>query len=287
MTTIATGLTQRERELGAIISSYNQVTEQLTQAHRKLQFEVGRLREQLELTNRELARKERLAALGEMAAGLAHEIRNPLGGIQLFASLLERDLVDQPPCRDLARKISNGVSALDHIVTDVLAFAGDSPPSFTSVDLVEVIGAALELAGLRIEKKSASVAFDRSAGEFIVQADPNQMQRAVLNLIFNALDAMPVGGRVNVELSRAGDDPQHVVIDVMDDGPGLPAELLNKVFDPFYTTKDSGTGLGLAIVHRIVESHGGSIRAGNRPEGGALFSMRLPAGTDLMAPTHS
>ena len=123
-------ITQRERELGAIIQAYNEVTERLKQSHDQLQRQVGALRSELADKNRELARRERLAALGEMAAGVAHEIRNPLASIELFASLLRRDLADRPVLAAHAGKISRGVQCLDRIVNDILAFAGETDPVY-------------------------------------------------------------------------------------------------------------------------------------------------------------
>src|SRR5262245_45253453 len=120
MVAVKTGPSDRERELGAIIAAYNDVTERLKRSHERLVTEVCLLRDQLDEKNRELARRERLAALGEMAAGVAHEIRNPLSGISLYASMLSRDLGDRPDCRRLAERISGGVKALDGIVGDIL-----------------------------------------------------------------------------------------------------------------------------------------------------------------------
>ena len=128
-------LTARERELGAIVLQYNEVTERLKASHERLLAEVARLRDELEHTNRQLERRERLAALGQMAAGLAHEIRNPLGGIQLYASLLARDLADSPNLLETVRKIQRGVHMLDGLVNDVRSFAHPSEPQRERVSL--------------------------------------------------------------------------------------------------------------------------------------------------------
>lgn len=269
-------LTPRERELGAIIAAYNDVTERLKESHDRLQAEVRRLRMDLEQKNRELARRERLAALGEMAAGLAHEIRNPLGGIQLFAGLLARDLADRPEQKALVEKIAGGVRALDRLVGDILAFAGQRQPRPAPVRVNAVIAASLELAQAAFQREGASVhwARDESLEGFSISADAEQLQQAVLNLLVNAAEAAGAGGQVLVTASRTTEGG--VRIEIADTGPGIPPDLLEKVFNPFFTTKDRGTGLGLAIVHRIVEAHGGAVRASNGPAGGALFTVLLP-----------
>ncbi|MBN1492108.1 MAG: sensor histidine kinase [Phycisphaerae bacterium] len=270
-------MTDRERELGAIIAAYNDVTERLKESHDQLRQQVHRLRLELADKNRELARRERLAALGEMAAGLAHEIRNPLGGIQLFAGLLTKDLADRPRERGLAEKISNGVRTLDGIVTDILAFAGEAEPRLAPVHLGRLIPEALDLAAATFEQWGTQVRWASSEAKdeaLMMEADPNQLQRALLNLLQNAADAAGTGGCVEVTASADAQERVHVA--VADNGPGIPSELLDRIFNPFFTTKDRGTGLGLAIVHRIIEAHGGSVRATNREQGGAMFSVSLP-----------
>lgn len=273
MTALSSPITQRERELGAIISAYNEVTERLKVAHERLTVEVERLREQLEEKNRELARRERLAALGEMAAGVAHEIRNPLAGIQLCASLLEKDLAEQPDAKALAARVCQGVQTLESIVSDVLAFAGDGEPVTTRVDLNELIASCLGYVEPARAKNRATVHVDEAALEVAIRADAGQLQRAILNLVFNAIDAAGSDGNVWIACSVC---ENAAAISVADDGPGIPEEIAQRVFNPFFTTKDSGTGLGLAIVHRIAEANGGAVGVGERHGGGAVLTLRLP-----------
>lgn len=273
MTVAATVLSQRERELAGIISSYNEVTEKLKVSHERLSHEVSRLHLQLDEKNRELARKERLAALGEMAAGVAHEIRNPLAGIQLFASLLNRDLADRPKLRELAGKISNGVRSLDSIVTAILAFAAPDEAKFASVDLRGVLADVLELVAPKKQDFQASIHVEPSEFKIGVHGNASQLQRALLNLVFNALEAAGTGGQV--WLGCVGDGNGTVRVTVADDGAGVPPELAQRVFDPFFTDKDTGTGLGLAIVHRIAEDHQGGISVAERVGGGAVFALTL------------
>lgn len=276
--TVATApspLSIREQELAGIISSYNEVTERLKQAHEHLTLQVVGLREQLDEKNRELARKQRLASLGEMAAGVAHEIRNPLAGILLFASMLETDLADRPKLQELAVKISKGVGSLDSIVSDILAFAGDGVVRLEVVDLSAVMEEVLALVSPQQTARSAVIHLQPGRFRVRVMANAAQLCRALLNLVFNALDAAGEDGQVWLDCEEA--EAGGVRVTVSDNGPGVPAELRQRVFDPFYTGKDSGTGLGLAIVHRIAETHGGEVRVSQRRGGGAVFAMTLRA----------
>lgn len=273
MTTVAL----HEPDLATLIRAYHDVTERLKSSHELLQREVARLRDELSEKNRELARRERLAALGEMAAGVAHEIRNPLGGIGLYASLLERDLGDRPAQFDIARRIGEGVRKMDRIVGDVLAYAGNARPHLRSCPLSDILNAVLEQAHAKVDLMGAHLEVAADLYDMALRCDPAQIERALVNLVINALDAAGSGGRVWIRRHPPQQAEGFFGIAVEDNGPGIPRESLHRVFDPFFTTKDNGTGLGLAIVHRIVEAHGGTIRAGTREGGGAAFVLQLPA----------
>ena len=235
------------------------------------------MRQELQQKNEQLERKNRLAALGEMAAGIAHEIRNPLGGIQLYASLLENDLSGQEDQLKVVRKISKGVKSLDMIVNDILAFTQDQNCNQTEVHLMGLVSEVIDyvqphIAGSQIEIDRRQV--DRG---LICQVDLDMMRRVLLNLLLNAIDALADKGKITI--SADTQDVQSafkVRIKIADNGPGVAAEDMNKVFNPFFTTKDTGTGLGLTIAHRLVECHGGQISVTNNKEGGATFSILLP-----------
>ena len=259
-------------DLANILEGYHQAAERLKESHDLLQHEVRRLREELASTNRQLERRKRLAALGEMAAGLAHEIRNPLGGIQLYASLLKRDLSDRPELVITVDKMITGIKSLDALVSDVLALTHTVRPRFAPTDLVPLIRSAVELLDPSVQEKQARVVC-QVPGELFVICDPHMIQRAALNLLKNGLDAAGTGGCVFVEVAGRKEE---AVIQVADTGPGIAPEIADKVFNPFFTTKATGTGLGLAIVHRIVEAHEGTIRVSKAPSGGALFVLRIP-----------
>ncbi len=268
-----------DQALDAIISAYNEVTERLKQSHDRLAEEVRRLRGEVEEKNRELARRERLAALGEMAAGVAHEIRNPLCGINLFASVLCADLSDRPQCRQLARKIVAGVRTLDGVVGDILAFAGQAPVESRPVRIAEVINAVVELVEPQREASNTTIHIATSLVDVQVSADFDQLQRAILNITLNAIEAAEPDGNVWFSATE-GETQAEVCLKIADDGPGINPSIRERVFNPFFTTKDTGTGLGLAIAHRIAEAHGGRVGVGPRPGGGAIFRLTLKAARD-------
>lgn len=265
-----------EPELGSMIQAYSEVTERLKHSHEQLVREVCRLREELNHKNKQLERRERLAALGQMAAGVAHEIRNPLGGIGLYTSLLERDLADRPEQLSIVRRISVGIRNLDSIVGDILTFAGDGVSRRRRASLGNILEAVLVQVASRVKAERIDFQIDEALAGDEVFCDAGQLERVLINLALNAIDAAGDGGRVWFRSSEGKRDPDVVRMTVQDDGAGIPDALRHRVFDPFFTTKDTGTGLGLAIVHRILESNGGSITAGARAGGGAMFSLTVP-----------
>ena len=280
MTTIRSIVTD-EPDLVTIIQAYNDVTERLKRSHEALAREVCRLGEELREKNKELQRRERLAALGEMAAGVAHEIRNPLGGIGLYASLLERDLADMPRQQDLVRRMTAGLKNLESIVSDILAFACDAEPRQERVLLGKVLDAVLIQTIPQANALNVKVEVDERLASIALRVDAAQLERALINLIFNAVDAAgtdrdDAGGRVWIRRGKEECENGLLLLVIEDNGPGIAPELRHRVFDPFFTTKHSGTGLGLAIVHRIAESNEGSVSAGCAEDGGAKFVLSLP-----------
>ena len=268
----ATGDARAERidELGRIILAYSEVTERLEQSQDRLRETVARLQEELGEKSRLLERRNRLAALGEMAAGMAHEIRNPLGGIGLYAALLDADLAGQPARRKIVGKIAAGVRRLEGVVGGVLQFTREIVADPRPCDARAVVAEAVELSSA--QASAAGVAVEVAGPDRLpAVADPDLLGRAVLNLLLNAIDA--AAGRVVVTADSDGDALR---LRIADDGPGVAAGAIDKVFDPFFTTKDAGTGLGLSIVHRIVEAHDGRVSATNADGGGAVFEVLIP-----------
>jgi signal transduction histidine kinase len=259
-------------DLETVLSAWHAATVRLERTHEALRAEVQRLTDELEAKNRELARKNRLADLGQMAAHVAHEVRNNLVPVTLYLSLLRRRLASDPEGLGVLDKIAAGFTALDAAVNDLLHFTSDRDPHlrrFPLRKLVDDLFASLapQLAAQSI-RAVAEVPQDQ-----ILLADRDMLRRALLNLVLNAIDAMPDGGTLSISASG---DLEGIQLQVADTGPGLPEDTRRRAFEPFYSTKPGGTGLGLAIVYRIAEVHGGEVSAENGPGAGAVFTLRIP-----------
>jgi signal transduction histidine kinase len=249
-------------ELARLMETFNQATERLGQSYRK----IGELQKEIAEKDRQLARKTRLETLGRMAAGLAHEIRNPLGGIQLYASMLRRDLQGDPDKVRTLDRILGAIAGLESLVGDMLTFGRDLEPVKRRQALRPLLEQALDLARAALQEKGVRV--ELQAAGAAAEVDGEMMQRVFLNIIANAAQAVEAGGRLSIVASEG-------TVTFADDGPGIAPAILEKLFTPFLTSKTQGTGLGLAIAHKIVEAHGGGIEAKNGPEGGATFTIRL------------
>ncbi len=268
----------RAEDLKNLLEAYLASTESLQRAQEALRRQVGELSAELEQKNALLERRSRLAELGEMAAGVAHEIRNPLGGIRLYAGLLERDLASDPERLALVRKLLSGVEQLDRIVREMLAFTKQIILDRREVELEHVLEEALSFALPQGASGGAVRVVRRYEAGLLAPVDVHHLHRACLNLILNAVEAMPEGGTLTLATARvAMEGAPAAEIRVEDTGSGIPPEALPRLFDPFFTTKAQGTGLGLAVVSRVAEAHGGTVEAANRAGGGASFRMRLPA----------
>ena len=265
------GLDQ-DPSLAIILAAWNDATLRLQHTHEALQTEVARLTDELEAKNEELARQNRLADLGRMASHVAHEVRNSLVPVNLYLSLLRRRLAGEAGSLDILAKVEAGFTALDATVNDLLNFTANREPHWRSFIVQDLIEEIFDSLAPQLEAQAIDVSLDVPPNT-VATADREMMRRAILNLVLNAVDAMPRGGDLVVTSyeSRGG-----LELEIADSGPGLSEEHIARVFDPFFTTKPTGTGLGLSIVHRIVEAHGGRVTAMNCPEGGAAFTIELP-----------
>jgi PAS domain S-box-containing protein len=221
-----------------------------------------------------LKRVSTLAALGEMAATVAHEIRNPIAGISGFTSLLLRDIPPDDKNRTPVEKIKGGVQALEAIVEKLLDYTRTVKPEVRNVEPLKLVNEAVAQIGDNVQQGRCSIAVESESKTLRAEVDPHLFKQIVINLVRNAVQAQPTGGRVVLRLSRAG--RPGLILKVEDSGPGIPDHDLEKLFTPFFTTRTSGTGLGLATVKKLVELHGGSVTAANRPDGGAVFTVQIP-----------
>jgi len=249
-------------ELAQLSSTFNHMTERLGELH---------------LLEAQLRRRDRLHALGEVAMGLAHEIRNPLGIIKTATQLLHRraDLPETDK-RHLEYVISE-VSRINDLITEFLDFAKPSAPLRTVQAARPVVEEILGFCGPELSTHNIDAQIDDEAPGATIYADAKQLKQACLNLILNAIDAMPGGGRLTLGIRSVGGN---TVISIADTGEGIPPDMIERIFTPFVTTKASGTGLGLAKVFSIMESHDGSIECVSEKDAGATFSLYIPAQGD-------
>ncbi len=253
----------------------------LPDLHKQMQGvieEIERVVGRLQQREREVLRAEQLAAVGQVAAGVAHELRNPLTSVKMLVQTgLEGPTPAGLPPDDLAI-IEHEVRRMEACIQTFLDFARPPHAERRRADLLGVVRRAVSLVEGRFRRQKVKCILDLPPRPVELEIDPNQIQQVLVNLLLNALDALPQGGGVRVEVvAPAGQS--NVEVRVRDDGPGIAAEVLKRLFEPFVSTKETGLGLGLSICRRLVEAHGGVIHGGNAPEGGAVFTFTLPAGT--------
>jgi signal transduction histidine kinase len=219
-------------------------------------------------------RKSRMNELGEMASMVAHEIRNPLGGIKGFASLLERDLADRPALQKIASHITQGTDNLNELVTRVLNYAH---PPLIQMKPTDVVHLLHELRKHLLTDESlcqnAHISLKCSEKSLFMPVDPYALHSCLLNLVLNALQAMPKGGDVTISLEKS---PTHAILKVADTGIGIPKENLKKIFSPFFTTRPDGHGFGLSEAYKVIEAHEGTIEVNSIVNRGTTFLVKLP-----------
>jgi PAS domain S-box-containing protein len=246
---------------------------------RKVRYALGIDVTDERLMLRRTVRAERLAAVGTLAAGLAHEVRNPLNSATLQLQVLRRRVERGVPSENLAPVLSlieDEIRRLEHLVSDFLAFAQPRPMAFKRTELRSLVESVAELIRPEAESHGIELALSLDSNAGHVEAAPEQLKQVLLNLTRNAIEAMADHGTLTL-LTHAPDEEGNLGVSVQDTGPGFPEDA--PVFDAFYTTKPTGTGLGLAIVHRIISEHGGTIVVDSRP-GNTRFTLRLPPQMD-------
>jgi len=248
-------------------------------ARERLEVTAGELSaayKKLNETFEQLRHSDRLAALGQLSAGIAHEIRNPLGSVQGAVEILSQGLRPEDPKTEFAEIAKREVARLDKLVAEILQFSRPASPQPVPCDLGEVIEAACRLCTDRAQRQRVRIDLKLDSAIPPVLVDPGQIQQVVLNILLNALQVQPNGGEVRVQASEASGE---ALISICDSGPGIDAADLDRIFDPFFTTRKEGTGLGLSISYQLVRNNGGRIRAISSPGQGTCFSISFPMAT--------
>ena len=251
------------------LETLNRRSETLARMHEELEHrmaEKGRLEE-------EVRQADRLAALGRMAAGLAHEIRNPAGIIKTTAQLLKKEFPN-PELEEYIRVIVVEADRLNRVLNDFLDFARPKKPERTLLDINELLDESVAIMERYLSERKVEVVKEYSQGPLLVFADANQFKQVFFNLMMNSAEAMPEGGQIFLRSSLEGD---RVRLELRDTGQGIAPADRERIFEPFFTTKEGGTGLGLAVVHRIIDLHAGTITVQSEPGLGTTFTIKLPA----------
>ncbi|MBI1749986.1 MAG: HAMP domain-containing protein [Acidobacteria bacterium] len=261
--TASVSFAKHNDEIGDLGRNFNRMVRQLRES-----------REEIEHLHRtQMSRAEHFATLGELATGLAHEIRNPLAGIAGVIEIVGRDLPATSPAKTVVKEVRQEVSQINRILTDLLETARPRTPEMRLSDLNTTVEHAVMLARQQVISKPIKIEFTAGQNLPDVEHDSDQIHQVLLNLLLNAVQAIESSGLVRVAVFEQGDA---AVVTVSDTGRGIPAEHLPNIFRPFYTTKGNGTGLGLSLARRIVEEHHGQIEVASSSGKGATFSVVLP-----------
>jgi two-component system nitrogen regulation sensor histidine kinase GlnL len=229
--------------------------------------------------------RDRLAALGEMAAAIAHEVKNPLAGIEVMAGILKRQLTESPDAQTILEDIIKEAKMANAIVLEILDFVRPIRLQVERITLADAVRDAISMAESHVPRGEVAVDVALAPDLPSLQGDPHQLRQLFTNLLTNAFEALGGRGTVRILAAQlaedpiAGGDPQAVpslLIEVTDDGPGVPADVMDRIFSPFFTTKPQGSGLGLAIVRKIVDAHDGRIDVSAPLAGGTRFRVTLP-----------
>lgn len=253
----------RNDEIGDLGRNFNQMVRQLHESREEIQ----------RLHRTQMTRAEHLATLGELAAGLAHEIRNPLAGIAGVMEMIERDLPPASPSREIIHEVQRETRHIQRILSDLLDYARPKPPQMRPADLNDTAEHAVALGRQQVASRPIHIRLKKAAEMSVVEHDPAGIEQVLLNLLLNALQAIPQDGIVTVEV---GVNQDSAFVAVTDTGRGIAPQHLPNIFRPFYTTKGQGTGLGLSLARRIVEAHNGRIEVSSQPGQGSRFTVWLP-----------
>jgi two-component system, NtrC family, sensor histidine kinase HydH len=231
-----------------------------------------RAQEQIKLKE-QLSRAQHMSSIGEMVAGVSHEIRNPLGIISSSAALLKKKIAHTEPSNAIPDIIIEEAARLNSIITDFLNFAKPRQPDFTDCNIEKVLEKNLKFLASDIQDKGYRIQREAITDLPSIKADPDMLYQVFLNILINAMQSMPSGGDIKILVTA---DDRQVAIEFQDSGTGIADDIKEKIWNPFFTTKEKGTGLGLGIVKKIIEMHEGSIRIENRQPKGVSVTVALP-----------
>lgn len=260
----------RNREL---VNEQKKLLDEIERWNRELEQRVEQKTMELEHAHHEILLTEKLASLGHLSAGMAHEIRNPLNSISLFAQVLTSGLKNEPEMKSYSEKILNEVERIDAILVKLLSTSKRANFQLRSIRLADVIDASLKPFLAQIQAQNVKLTKTLQENTPSILADADELGQVFSNLFANALFEMKQGGSLSVTLEC---DDSEVLVTVSDTGDGIPEEHMNKIFDPFFTTKERGTGFGLSVVLRIVKTYSGRIHVKSQPGQGTTFQIWLP-----------
>lgn len=261
--TVAVDFADRNDEIGDLGRDFNAMVRQLRESREEIQ----------RLHRTQMSRAEHLATLGELAAGLAHEIRNPLAGIAGVIDIIGRDLPIESPACAVVQEVKQEAIHINRILTDLLETARPKQPNFQRADLAATIHHAIMFAREQATTRDIRIDFDAPPEFRQVEHDPAQVHQVLLNMLLNAIQAIDRNGQIVVHLT---DGDHYAAISIADNGPGISADTLKNIFRPFFTTKGHGTGLGLSLARRVIEDHGGRIEVSSKPGEGTTFVVLIP-----------
>lgn len=261
---VSVSFADRRDEIGDLGRDFNDMVAQLKASREEIQ----------RLHQTQMSRAEHFATLGELAAGLAHEIRNPLAGIAGVLDIASRDLPATSPARSVMEDAKQEAVQINRILTELLDTARPKPPQFRVSDIVGTVEHAVMFARQQAVTKRITIEFAVKDAPPLVEHDPGQINQVMLNLLLNGIQSMDKAGVIRVAVRQL--DDEMVAIAVTDQGKGIAPENLPNIFRPFFTTKGHGTGLGLSLARRMVESHGGTIQVDSTLGQGTQFRVELP-----------
>jgi two-component system, NtrC family, sensor histidine kinase HydH len=255
--------------VGYLSQIQRKTREQLENAGSQLRAAYQKLNETFD----QLRHSDRLASLGQLSAGIAHEIRNPLGSIQGAVEILAQDLPPEDPKSEFAKIARKEVSRLEKLTGEILQFSKPAPPKQFPIDWREIVEAACRLCSDEARRQGVEIVRQIDSLEATIIVDPEQVKQVLINILINAIQAQPGGGKITI----AGKiETGELVLSIQDSGPGMMPEQLDRIFDPFFTTRREGTGLGLSISFQLVKNNGGRIRATSEPGRGSCFQIGFP-----------